>query len=61
MVYFKTGGKTTKRPYIASSNYIYKMSNYKKDGIWDKDINYLYNTFVKKHKNKLMKYKYYIP
>jgi deoxyribodipyrimidine photolyase-related protein len=35
MIYFKSGGLTTKRPYLASSNYILRMSNYKKDGIWN--------------------------
>ena len=46
MIYFKSGGKTTKRPYISNSNYLYKMSNYKKDSIWDEYINKLYDTFV---------------
>lgn len=30
MVFFVTGGVTMRRPYISSSNYILKMSNYKK-------------------------------
>ena len=30
MVFFVTGGKTMRKPYISSSNYIIKMSNYKK-------------------------------
>jgi len=42
MIYFKTGGKTTKRPYISSSNYIYTMSNYKKDNIWNQYIDIKY-------------------
>ena len=35
MIYFNSGGQTTKRPYISSSNYIVKMSNYKRDGSWN--------------------------
>ena len=31
MVFFVTGGKTMRRPYVSSSNYILKMSNYKRD------------------------------
>ena len=40
----------TTKPYIASSNYILKMSNYKKDGIWDKIWDSLYWEFVNKNK-----------
>ena len=59
MAFFADGGKTMRRPYISSSNYILKMSNYKKgewSGVWDE----MYRNFVKKHKNKLKKYKYYV-
>ena len=52
MVFYSTSGKTTRRPYISSSNYVLKMSNYKKGEwslIWDKK----YNDFVKTNKNKL--------
>jgi deoxyribodipyrimidine photolyase-related protein len=42
----------TTKPYIASSNYIFKMSNYKKDGIWDKIWDSLYWEFI--NKNKLL-------
>lgn len=59
MAFFVTGGTTMRRPYISSSNYVLKMSNYKKDEwceIWDD----LYKNFVTKHKNKLIKYRYYI-
>jgi deoxyribodipyrimidine photolyase-related protein len=58
MATFRTGGLTTKRPYISSSNYIIKMSNYPKDewcDYWDE----LYDSFLKKHKKKLWKYRYY--
>lgn len=40
----------TTKPYIASSNYILKMSNYKKDGLWDKVWDALYWEFINKHK-----------
>lgn len=59
MVFFVTNGKTMRRPYISSSNYILKMSNYKKDewcDVWDMK----YKDFVSKNKNKLYKYRYYV-
>jgi deoxyribodipyrimidine photolyase-related protein len=55
MVFYKTGGKTTTRPYISSSNYIIKMSNITKakandwSYIWDE----LYHNFLKKNKNRI--------
>ena len=58
MVFFVSGGKTMRRPYISSSNYILKMSNYKRDkwcDIWDDK----YNKFLKKNKKKLWKFRYY--
>ena len=59
MVFFVTGGKTMRRPYISSSNYVIKMSNYDKKsewtGVWDKK----YHEFLKKHKKKLWKFRYY--
>ena len=41
MVFFVSGGATMRRPYISSSNYVIKMSNYKKTEwaiTWDKKI-----------------------
>lgn len=58
MVFFVTGGKTMRRPYISSSNYILKMSDYKKDK-WCDEWNKLYRDFVKKNKKKLIKFRYY--
>lgn len=58
MVFFVTGGKTMRRPYISSSNYIIKMSDYKKNhwcDVWDD----LYHNFLIKNKTKLWKYRYY--
>lgn len=59
MVFFVSGGGTMRRPYISSSNYILKMSNYKKEdwcNIWDTK----YRQFVKKNKVKLWKFRYYV-
>ena len=58
MVFFVSGGATMRRPYVSSSNYIIKMSNYKK-GEWSEDWNKLYKEFLKKHYDKLWKFRYY--
>jgi deoxyribodipyrimidine photolyase-related protein len=58
MVFFVSGGVTMRRPYVSSSNYILKMSNFEKGDwtdIWDKK----YNSFVKNNKKKLWKFRYY--
>lgn len=60
MVFFVTGGETTTRPYVSSSSYILRMSDYKRDDWcdkWDK----LYKDFQKKKKKKLYKFRYYFP
>jgi deoxyribodipyrimidine photolyase-related protein len=36
-----------KRPYLSSSNYLLKMSNYKKDDKWNIEWNNLFRSFVK--------------
>jgi deoxyribodipyrimidine photolyase-related protein len=59
MVFFTTGGKTMRRPYISSSNYILNMSNYSKDS-WCEIWNNKYREFVNKNKKKLWKYRYYV-
>lgn len=59
MVFFVSGGATMRRPYISSSNYIIKMSNYKKDK-WCEVWNNKYKQFIIRNKNKLMKFRYYI-
>jgi deoxyribodipyrimidine photolyase-related protein len=59
MVFFVSGGKTMRRPYLSSSNYILKMSNYKRDkwcDIWDEK----YKLFISRNKNKLWKFRYYV-
>jgi deoxyribodipyrimidine photolyase-related protein len=60
MGFFASGGKTSRKPYISSSNYIIKMSNYKK-GDWSEKWDELYRAFIKKHKKKLWKYRYHFP
>ena len=59
MVFF-VSTKTMRRPYISSDNYLLKMSDYKK-GEWSEDWKDLYNKFLKKHKEKLWKYRYSFP
>ena len=59
MVFFVSGGKTMRRPYISSSNYVLKMSNYKK-GVWCDIWDKTYHDFINKNKTKLRKYRYYI-
>ncbi len=49
MSQFSTGGLITSKPYISSSNYILKMSNYKK-GRWCEVWDGLFWRFVDKHK-----------
>jgi deoxyribodipyrimidine photolyase-related protein len=58
MSQYACGNKITTRPYFSSSNYIHRMSNYKKDNwstIWDA----LYYNFINKHQ-KLLKKNYAI-
>ena len=58
MVFFVSGGKTMRRPYMSTSNYVLKMSNYKK-GEWCDDWDEKYRDFLKKNKKLLYKYRYY--
>ncbi|MAX66606.1 MAG: cryptochrome/photolyase family protein [Bacteriovoracaceae bacterium] len=46
---FSDGGIFATKPYIASSNYILKMSHYKKDG-WCHIVDGLYWRFINKHR-----------
>ena len=43
------------RPYFSSSNYIIRMSDYKKNGEWDKIFDSLYYNFIDKHYDMLKK------
>ena len=42
-----------RKPYLSTSNYIQKMSNYKADGIWDKVWTALFYQFLVNNKKKL--------
>jgi deoxyribodipyrimidine photolyase-related protein len=53
MVGYNDGGGTTTKPYISSSNYILKMSNYKKDGYWENVWRALYYNFIKNNEKML--------
>jgi deoxyribodipyrimidine photolyase-related protein len=59
MVFFVSGGGTMRRPYISSSNYILKMSNYKK-GDWCEIWNNQYREFINNHIKELYKFRYYV-
>jgi deoxyribodipyrimidine photolyase-related protein len=54
MSQFSDGGLMSSKPYISSSNYIKKMSNYK-NGPWSKIWDALYWRFIDKHREKLAK------
>lgn len=48
MVFYVTGGATMRRPYICSSKYILRMSDYKREA-WCEVLDGMYRTFVAKH------------
>ena len=54
MSQFSDGGLMSSKPYISSSNYIKKMSNYK-NGPWAVIWDALYWRFIDKHRQKLVK------
>jgi len=51
MGYFSTN--TMRKPYLSTSNYIIKMSDYKKDGYWDQIWDSLFYNFLLENKSKL--------
>jgi deoxyribodipyrimidine photolyase-related protein len=55
MSQYADGGMMMTRPYFSSSNYINKMSTYKKDGKWDVIWDSLYYNFINKHQDILRK------
>jgi deoxyribodipyrimidine photolyase-related protein len=54
MSQYADGGLMMTRPYYSSSNYILKMSDYKKED-WCKILDALYYNFINKHKTYLSK------
>jgi len=46
MALYADGGLTMQKPYLSSSNYILKMSNYQKDGQWEEIWDTLYYYFL---------------
>jgi deoxyribodipyrimidine photolyase-related protein len=48
MGYYYNGAMT--RPYISGANYIVKMSNYERDGVWDVAWDAMFHRFVEKHR-----------
>jgi len=52
MSQFSDGGLMASKPYISSSNYILKMSNYKKEK-WSKIWDSLFWQFISKHEEKI--------
>jgi deoxyribodipyrimidine photolyase-related protein len=60
MVFCVSGGETMRKPYISSSNYILKMSNYKK-GEWSEKWDETFKQFIIKNKEKLNKFRYFFP
>ena len=61
MVFFVSGGGTMRRPYISSSNYIVRMSNYRcaeQEG-WCEEWDQLYQDFIRRHRRKLHRFRYY--
>lgn len=57
MSQYADGTNMMTRPYFSSSNYINKMSSYKKDGTWDVIWDSLYYQFIDKH-NKILRTNY---
>ena len=60
MVFCVSGGDTMRKPYASSSNYVLKMSHYKK-GEWSQKWDDAYLNFAKKNKAKLHKFRYHFP
>jgi deoxyribodipyrimidine photolyase-related protein len=52
---YSDGGVFTSKPYISSSNYVIKMSNYTKRNEWVSIWDRMFWLFMKKHKSKIKK------
>ncbi len=59
MVFHNGNGLTSYKPYITSNKYINDMSNYSYKLEWNEKWKSMYEAFLKKHKTKLLKYKYH--
>lgn len=62
MVFFNSNGKTTHKPYITSSNYLKRMSNYKvcdNQHSWNNQWDDMYENFKKKYRKQLWRYRYH--
>jgi deoxyribodipyrimidine photolyase-related protein len=55
MSQYADGGTMMTRPYFSSSNYINKMSSFKRDGSWDVIWDALYYNFINRHEKILRK------
>ena len=55
MSQFADGGIFATKPYIAAANYILRMSDYRRDGVWDKAFDDAFWAFLKKHRTLLAK------
>lgn len=60
MVFFVTGGKTMRKPYASSSNYVINMSDFKK-GEWSVEWDKKYRKFMEDNLEKLWKFRYSFP
>ena len=60
MVFFVTGGETMRRPYISSSQYVLRMSNYAR-GPWCAAWDTLFRDFVYAHRKKLEPFRFALP
>ena len=52
---FSDGGSITTKPYISSSNYLLKMSDYNKNESWCAIVDALYWRFLHKYSNKFIR------
>lgn len=57
MVFF-VAGKTMRKPYLSSSNYIIKMSNYDADPAWTDIWDYKYRKFILSNESIMKSYKW---
>lgn len=52
---YADGGHFTTKPYISTSNYIYKMSNFDRDTSWSDEWDLKFWEFMERNKNKIKK------